>query len=338
MFLDKAKPYIVAELNSSHRGKIEIAKQMIDAAKKCGCDAVKFQSWTVESLYCGTYYKHNPMAKRMVKGFSLDAEKLKILAEYARSCHIDFSSTPYSEEEVDFLVEECQAAYIKIASMDINNYRFLKYIAGKNVPVVLSTGMADFDEIKKAVEVLKENGAKDICVLHCVSIYPAEPSQVNLNNILQLKDTFAECRVGYSDHTIGIGIPSAAVALGANMIEKHFTLDNSVIGWDNQMATEPDEMANLVKACRSVAQSLGQYNRIVSRDEIEQRKRMRRSIVSAVDMKKKHIIRAEDLTAKRPGDGISVSDYDKIIGMKVVRDISADEMIMWNDVVAGDKL
>lgn len=338
MFLDKSKPYIVAELNSSHRGKPDMAKRMIDAAKKCGCDAVKFQSWTVESLYCGTYYKNNPMAKRMVRGFSLGAEALKGLAEYADSCHIDFSSTPYSEPEVDFLVEECHAAYIKIASMDINNHRFLKYIARKNTPIVLSTGMADFDEIKKAVGILEKNGAKEICILHCVSIYPAAPSQVNLRNILQIKDAFPECRVGYSDHTLGSGVANAAVALGAEMIEKHFTLDSSVIGWDNQMATEPEEMSTLVKSCRAAAQSLGSYHRTVASDELKQRKKMRRSIVAAVDMKKNHVIQASDITAKRPGEGISVEKYDEIIGMKTTRDISADEMIMEKDIELGDKL
>lgn len=332
MFLDQAKPYFVAELNSSHRGKIELAWQMIDAAKACGCDAVKFQSWTVDSLYCGTYYQRNPMAKRMVKGFSLAPEALRELADYARAKQIDFSSTPYSKAEVDFLVDECQAPYIKVASMDINNVPFLRYIAGKRKPVVLSTGMADLEEVKRAVAVLEESGAEEICILHCVSIYPASPEQVNLRNMLQFQEAFPECRVGYSDHTLGIGAACAATALGAAMIEKHFTLDRSKIGWDNQMATEPEEMTRLVQACREAAQSLGAYERQVSSEEIAQRQKMRRSLVAAVNLKNGHVLRAEDLTAKRPGDGIPVSAFDQVIGRKVVRDIAADEMLLSEDI------
>ena len=263
-------PYIVAEMNSSHRGKIEIAKQMIDEAKKCGCDAVKFQSWSAESLYCKDYYDANPMSKRMVKGFALSPDSLLELSKYCKEIDIDFSSTPYSNDEVDFLVDQCDAPFVKIASMDINNIPFLKYIAQKRVPIVLSTGMATIDEIKQAVKTIEDAGNSNICILHCVSLYPVDAKDVNLNNMITIKQMFPSHDYGYSDHTIGSEVACAAVGLGASLIEKHFTLNNEKIGWDNQMATEPAEMKELVDKCHNVFNSLGSYDRNVSEDEIEQ--------------------------------------------------------------------
>lgn len=327
MFLD-TKPYIVAELNSSHRGKIEIARQMIDAAKECGCNAVKFQSWTADSLYCKNYYDKNPLSKRMVKGFSVVPSDLKDLADYCHETGIDFSSTPYSKAEVDFMVEECAPAFIKIASMDINNIPFLKYIAGKKFPVVLSTGMATIEEIETAVQTIESEGNTDICILHCVSIYPVESSEVNLRNMIMLKERFPYCNVGYSDHTMGCEVSCAAVGLGADLIEKHFTLDSSMIGWDNQMATEPAEMMDLVKKCKSVSAAMGNYERVVSDKEYEQRKKMRRSIIANHDLEMGHIIVEEDLDAKRPGTGITIDSYQKMIGRKLKRNVNKDELIL----------
>ena len=326
------KPYIVAELNSSHRGKIDVAKKMVDAAKECGCDAVKFQSWTPESLYCSSYYEQNPISKRMVRGFSMPQESLMELAEYCRQIDIDFSSTPYCKEEVDFLIEQCRVPFVKIASMDINNLPFLRYVAKTKVPIVLSTGMANIDEIDKAVSVINEEGNKDICILHCVSLYPVQPADVNLNNIRMLKDRFKEHEVGYSDHTIGTEVACAAVALGAVLIEKHFTLDNKVIGWDNQMATEPDQMKELVDACKNVYTSLGQYERSITDNELIQREKMRRSLVASHELKKGQLIKEEDLNAKRPGTGLSVDRYYEIIGKKIKCDICEDAMIRYEDI------
>lgn len=326
--LNNNKPYIVAELNSSHRGKVDIAKRMIDAAKLCGCNAVKFQSWTPESLYCKNYYDENPIARRMVKGFSLTSENLRELAVYCRGKNIGFSSTPYCREEVDFMVDECCPAFIKVASMDINNLPFLRYIAQKALPVVLSTGMATMDEIDRAVKEIAEAGNEEICILHCVSLYPAEPAVINLNNIITLRERFARYKIGYSDHTLGSEVACAAVALGAVLIEKHFSLDASQIGWDNQMATEPDEMEQLVRQCRNVGVALGNYNRVVDNLELEQRKKMRRSVVAAHKLVSGQVICFEELDAKRPGSGISVSDYGTVIGRRVIKDVEKDELIL----------
>ena len=327
MYLD-SKPYIVAELNSSHRGKVENARQMIDVAKECGCNAVKFQSWTADSLYCKNYYDENPLSKRMVKGFSMASSDLKELADYCHEIGIDFSSTPYSKAEVDFMVEECAPAFIKIASMDINNRPFLKYIAGKKLPIVLSTGMATIEEIETAVQIIESEGNRDICILHCVSVYPVESSEVNLRNMIMLKEKFPYCNVGYSDHTLGCEVACAAVGLGASLIEKHFTLDSSIIGWDNQMATEPAEMMDLVKKCKNVYSAMGSYERVITDKEYEQRKKMRRSIIANRDLEMGHVIGEEDLDAKRPGTGIPIDSYQKIIGRKLNRNVNKDELIL----------
>ncbi len=322
------EPYIVAELNSSHGGKINVAREMIEAAKSCGCDAVKFQSWSAESLYCRDYYEQNPIAKRMVNGFSLKPDELLELSEYCNSIGIDFSSTPYSNAEADFLVEQCKTPFVKIASMDINNFPFLRYIAAKNVPIVLSTGMATIEEIEAAVREIEGTGNHNLCILHCVSLYPVEAGAVNLNNMVMLKERFPEYAVGYSDHTIGGEVACAAVGLGAALIEKHFTLNSQKIGWDNQMATEPAEMKRLIEGCRKVHSALGQYERMLTAEEFEQQKKMRRSMVAAVDMPSGHVITEEDLTAKRPGEGIPVSEYEKLVGRTLNRNIEKDRLIL----------
>lgn len=322
------EPYIVAELNSSHNGKVMTAKEMIDAAKDCGCDAVKFQSWSAESLYCRDYYDKNPISKRMVSGLSLKPKELLELSQYCNDIGIDFSSTPYSAEEVDFLIDQCKAPFVKVASMDINNIPYLRYIANKNVPIVLSTGMATVEEIEMAVAVIKSEGNDNICILHCVSLYPVEAQYVNLNNILMLKEKFPKYAVGYSDHTIGSEVACAAIGLGVALIEKHFTLDNRKIGWDNQMATEPTDMKDLVVKCHKAYSAMGNYDRQLVSAELEQQKKMRRSIVAAVDMAKGHIIETRDLAAKRPGDGIPVNEYKRIVGQILIEDIQKDRLIL----------
>jgi len=320
-------PYVIAEVNSSHNGNPETAKRMIDAAIESGCDCVKFQSWSAESLYSRTYYKQNPIAKRFVDKFSMSPDTLKDMAMYCKEKGIAFSSTPYSKEEVDFLAEECDAAFIKISSMEINNPEFLAYIAKKGLPVVLSTGMGEMEEIRNAVGVIKEAGNKNLILLHCVSIYPAKEETICLNNILGLREAFPDCPIGFSDHTIGDEAAVGAVALGAGIIEKHLTLDKSKIGMDNQMAMEPMQLKELVRKCRSVQKSLGTKERVLIPEEYEQRKIMRRSIVSAHAIAKGTVLSREDLAFKRPGTGFTPQEIEKLIGRKVTTDIEADILI-----------
>jgi len=321
------KPYFIAELNTSHFGKVDIAKDMIVAAKAAGCDCVKFQSWSASTLYSTTYYRQNPVAKRFVDKFSFSSEQQKELAEFARAQGIAFASTPYSRDEVDFLLQECGVPFIKIASMEIDNLPYLEYIARTGTAIILSTGMADQDEIDRAVRCIRAAGNDNVCVLHCVSIYPAAPSTINLNNMLTLRERHPDLVIGYSDHTLGAATPTAAVALGSPVIEKHFTLDAGKIGMDNQMAMEPDAFGAMIISCREAWESLGSFERVVSEAELAQRRNMRRSVVSRRAIAAGAVITAEDLDFKRPGDGFSPAQVDQVLGHKALQDIAADEVI-----------
>ena len=324
---DFKTPYIVAEINTSHFGNLETAKQMIDKAKAAGCDCVKFQSWTADTLYSRDYYKENPIAKRFVEGFSLSEKDLSIVAGYSNEVGIDFASTPYSKQEVDFLINDCNVPYIKVASMDLNNYHFLEYIGKTGVTIILSTGMGSLEEVGKAVKVIENTGNNKLSLLHCISIYPPELQTIQLNNILGLREEFPDYPIGFSDHSIGIEMSIAAVALGACLIEKHFTLDKSKIGMDNQIAIEPDEMAQLVKSCHNVQGAMGGKERLVLPAEIEQRKQMRRSIVSTKDLKAGTKLNMDDLDVKRPGTGIPPNKIEQMIGEVLIKDIAQDEVI-----------
>lgn len=329
---DFGKPYVVAEMNMGHTGKMELAKKMVLAAKECGCDCVKFQSWSSKSLYSKVVYEGNPIAKRIADRFSLSEEKLLEAKQYCDEIGITFSSTPYDKSEVDYLVDVCDAPYIKVASMDLNNYPFLEYIASKQVPIVLSTGMADIEEIRKAVKTIFDAGNKQVCILHCVAEYPPELESINLNNIHMLREEFPECPIGLSDHSSGVEVSTAAVALGVCMIEKHFTLDKSARGWDNEMAMEPDEMRQLVNNSRNVFIAMGSREKVVGSGELEQRQRIRRSVVATRNIEAGTVLTAEHLDCKRPGTGIPPERMRSLIGMKVLRDISADELILDNDL------
>ena len=215
--------FFVAEVNSSHNGDLNVAKQMASKIKEIGADAIKFQSWSSKTLYSKDYYKENPISKRFFDKFSFDDNKFNEMLKYCNDIGLLFASTPYSNDEVDYLVNVAKVPFIKIASMDINNYLFLEYIAKTGSAIILSTGMSTYDEVDKAIEILKLSGNKNLCVLHCVSLYPVEYSDINLNNILYLKEKYKDIPIGFSDHSIGYEVPAAAIALGACMIEKHIT-------------------------------------------------------------------------------------------------------------------
>ncbi|MFL3005352.1 MAG: N-acetylneuraminate synthase family protein [Candidatus Neomarinimicrobiota bacterium] len=326
------KPYITAELNTSHFGEISQAKKLIHQAKLSGCDAIKLQSWTSESLYSKSFYKKNPISKRLFDKFSLSEEQMFELWEYSKKIKIDFCSTPYSKIETDFLVEKLNVPYLKVASMDLNNYNYIGYLASKGKPIVLSTGMGDLNEIKKAVNTIEAVKNNNICILHCVALYPPKTSQLQLNNISGFMKSFPNYPIGYSDHSPGIEMAISAVALGASMIEKHFTLDKTKIGMDNQMAIEPNEMKMLVEKCNNVHIAMGNRYRSICKEEIQQRRLMRRSIVSQSSIKKGSIINRDDLNFKRPGTGISPDNIRSVIGKKALKDIPIDTLIKKEDI------
>tara|TARA_B110000971_G_C20025114_1_gene508370 strand:+ start:1497 stop:2543 length:1047 start_codon:yes stop_codon:yes gene_type:complete len=330
---DFHKPYIVAELNTSHFGDISIAKKMISKAKESGCDCVKLQSWKSDTLYSKSFLYNNPISKKFFDKYSLDNSQLKELATYAKKIGISFSSTPYSEEEVNFLVNECNPAFIKIASMDLNNFLFLKFIAKKKIPLILSTGMGTIEEIESAVKLLISNGQKNICILHCVSLYPLDHNIANLKNIIMLRKKFKNIPIGYSDHSIGNTLPISSIALGACVVEKHFTLDNKKIGIDNHMATEPNEMQKLTSECLIAYSSLGLEKRVLSKKEFNQRKKMRRSIFTREALIKNEKITLEKIILRRPGEGISADKMAKILGKKIKRNINKNTLLKISDII-----
>jgi len=327
------KPYIVAELNTSHFGNISIAKKMILKAKQSGCHCVKLQSWSSDTLYSKKFFNKNPVSKRFFDKYSLDNNQLKKLALYSKKIGISFSSTPYSNEEVNFLVNECNPAFIKIASKDLNNYLFLKFIAKKKIPVILSTGMGTIKEIESAVRLLISNGQKNICVLHCVSLYPLDPKIANLKNITMLRKKFQNIPIGYSDHSMGITLPISSIALGACVIEKHFTLDNKKIGMDNHMATEPVDMQKLVAESLIAFNSLGTEKRSLSKKEFDQRRKMRRSIFTREVLKKNEKITIKKIILRRPGEGIPPDKVSKILGKKTKKKIDKNSLLKISDII-----
>ncbi len=329
---DYLAPYFIAELNTSHFGNVDTARSMILRAKEAGCDCVKFQSWSADSLYSDSYFRQNTIAKRMVTKFALGDAELADLAAYCREVGIDFASTPYSPAEAEFLVEACGVPFIKIASMELNNLPYLAHMAGLGVPLVLSTGMGTLEEVVRAVGTIEAAGNDDIIILHCTSVYPSPPETIRLRNITGLRSEFPTHPIGYSDHSVGIEIPGAAIALGACLIEKHFTLDSSKIGMDNQMATEPEEMGRMIAACRTVHAALGGSGRILTETERAQIPKMRRSVIAARSLKAGEILVSGDLDAKRPGDGIPPTEMPALIGRTMARDVEAGAPLAHDDV------
>lgn len=336
-------PYIIAEIGSNHNGDIKLAKRLIEEAKRVGCDCVKFQSWSADSIFSKKVYEDNFFLnddyrdrsdftlRKIVEEYSFGDASLLEARNYCNEVGIDFTSTPFSNNEVDFLVEELSAPFIKVASMDLNNYPFLKYIASKNRPVMLSTGLSTLSEIDKAIEVIECAGNKEIMLLHCVSVYPPRDIEVNLNNIEMLRHNYPNYPVGFSDHSIGFEIPLAAIAKGACILEKHFTLDKSMVGWDHKVSATPDEMKIIVNGGKRINEALGSYRRIVSEAEKLKIPAFRRSIVSKRKIIAGQLITADDLDFKRPGTGIPPEYLKLIVGRPARRDIDIDELITDRD-------
>ena len=335
------KPYIIAEIGSNHNGDMELAKKMIDEAKRCGADCVKFQSWSKDTIFSEKVYQDNYFLrddyrnrtdytlKEIVDKYSIDRNDHFLLKEYCDKIGIEFNSTPFSKAEVDLLVDEIGVPFIKVASMDLNNIPFLTYIAKKGKPIVISTGLCGLSEVNDAVTCLKKNGCEKIILLHCVSIYPPEDTMVNLNNIDMLRNTFG-LKVGYSDHTIGVVAPILSMAKGVCIIEKHFTLDKNMVGWDHKVSANPEELSAICTAAESAYKMLGSYQKVVNENE-ERRNAFKRSIVAARDIGEGEIITEADIDFKRPGTGIEPKYYEMIIGRKAARNIKKDQILAKED-------
>jgi len=329
--------FIVAEAGVNHNGKIRLAKQLIDAAKDAGADAVKFQSFKAENVVTrkapkAKYQKETTDTKEsqyeMIKKLELSAGDFEELALHAQNKGIIFLSTPFDKGGVD-LLDGLGVPAFKIASGEITNFPLIRYIAKKGKPVILSTGMAILGEINEALQVIQSEGIKGIVLLHCVSTYPAKVEDVNLKAMETLRCKF-KLPVGLSDHTLGINIPIAAAALGACMIEKHFTLDKSLPGPDHQASLEPEELKQMIKAVRAVEKAIGDGNKIPTEEERQIQKVARRSIVAGVDIPQGAIITEEMLAIKRPGTGIEPKYMNKVIGAVARCRIEQDEPLTMN--------
>lgn len=325
--------YIIAEAGVNHNGKLEIAKKLVDSAKAAGADCVKFQTFKAEKLVSknaakAEYQKEttgDSSQQEMLKKLELSYDEFIELKKYCDKVGITFLSTPFDSESVDFL-NSLDMPFWKIPSGEVTNYPYLVKLAKTHKPVIMSTGMCDLNEIDAAINVLKENGAGEITVLHCNTEYPTPFTDVNLKAMVSMKETF-DVKVGYSDHTKGIEVPIAAVALGATVIEKHFTLDKNMEGPDHKASLEPYELKAMVDAIRNIEKALGTGKKTPTPSETKNKAVARKSIVAACDIKKGETFTEENLTVKRPGTGLSPMFWNEIIGTTAKRDYSLDEMI-----------
>ena len=338
---DFCEPYIIAEIGSNDNGDMILAKEMILSAKACGADAVKFQSWSPATLIAREEYerntkyndspkKHFGSLREMCERYYLRPEQHFELKEFCDENEIDFSSSPFADHEVD-LLEEINVPFHKVASMDINNLLLLKHIAQTGKPILLSTGMSTLAEIESAVKTIEAEGNKNIVLLHCIAIYPPKFEDINMKNITMLQQTFGY-PVGFSDHSMGFSIPISSVALGVCVIEKHFTIDKDLPGWDHMISADPVEMKMIVEQSKIIAKSMGSYQRTVSEDEEAKKLKFRRSVVAARPISKGSAIVPEDLTAKRPGLGIPPNGIPNLYGRTVTRDILEDDVLRWEDI------
>lgn len=330
--------FIIAEAGVNHNGDIEIAKKLIDAAKKAGADAVKFQTYKSENVTSkyvemANYQKKNigkeERQLEMIKKFELPYENFIELKEYCDRKQIMFLSTPHSYDAIDFL-ENLVPAY-KIGSGDLTNLPFLEKIAEKGKPIILSTGMANLGEIEEAVETIKNNGNDRIILLHCISSYPTKVEDANLKAIQTLKQAF-KLPVGFSDHTVSVVIPAVAVAMGACVIEKHFTLDKNMPGPDHKASLEPNELKEMIENIREVEKAMGDGIKKPTPEEEEIKKVVRKSIVAKVNIPKGSIIARDMLEIKRPANGIPPKYIEEIVGKKAKIDIEEDEVIYWHAI------
>lgn len=328
---------VIAEAGVNHNGDLNLAKKLIEAAKWAGADYVKFQTFVSENLVSSIAKKADYQKKaalnhekeesqlEMLKKLELSKNDFLELKEYCKELKIGFLSTPFDLESIDFL-EEFNLDFWKVPSGEITNLPYLIKIGNTKRPVVLSTGMCNLQEISKAVSVLEENGTKDIKILHCTTEYPVSLEEVNLKAMVTMKEIFQK-EVGYSDHTQGVDIPIAAVAMGATVIEKHFTLDKNMEGPDHQASLNPKELKNMIDSIKRVELSLGSGEKAPSPSEQKNIEIARKSIVA-----KKKIICGEkftedNITVKRPGNGISPMKWFDVLERKANKDFEKDELI-----------
>ena len=331
--MNSEKVLIIAEAGVNHNGSLDMAKKLVDTAKECGADIVKFQTAKLDSLvsksaHMAEYQKKNlgveESQKEMLSKLLLDYDEFVELARYCKKAEIQFLSTPFDIESIHFL-NDMQDIW-KVPSGEITNYPYLVEIGKTGKRVILSTGMAEMEEIQAAIDVLKEYGTTDITILHCTTEYPAPIQDVNLNVMQNMRDFFGY-PVGYSDHTQGIEVDLAAVALGATVIEKHFTLNRNLPGPDHKASLEPNELKTMVEGIRKIELALGSSEKRPSEVELKNRLVARKSIVARKAIKAGEELTEKNITTKRPGSGINPMKWNDIVGTKAIRDFEEDELI-----------
>ena len=325
---------IIAEAGVNHNGSLKLAKKMIEEAAKAGADYIKFQTFKPEKLVSkyaqkADYQKkttgNNESQLQMLEKLALSYDDFVELKRYCEQIGIGFLSTPFDEDSIRFL-DRLDMDFWKIPSGEITNYPYLVQIAQTGRDIVLSTGMCEMDEIADAMKVLEESGAGNISLLHCNTEYPTPYEDVNLLAMKQMRTAFKK-QVGYSDHTVGIEVPIAAVALGAEIIEKHFTLDKNMEGPDHKASLEPLELTQMICSIRHIEKSLGDGNKKRTASEQHNVVAARKSIVAKCEISKGDIFMEANLTVKRPGNGISPMRWKELIGTRAERDYLEDELI-----------
>ena len=330
------RTFIIAEAGVNHNGSVETARRMIDVAAAAGVDAVKFQTFSAENVVSifapkAQYQKEttdkDESQLQMIKRLELDMDSHSQLIDYCRDRGVAFLSSAFDLESIDVL-NNLGLEIFKIPSGEITNLPYLRKIGGLKKKVILSTGMADLDEIRMTLDILAGAGTKkeDITVLHCNTQYPTPIEDANLRAMVTIRDTFG-VRVGYSDHTVGFEAVIGAVALGATVIEKHFTLDRNMEGPDHKASVEPDELEAMVKAIRNVEMALGDGIKRASESEIENKLIVRKSIVAAREVEAGEVLTEANLAVKRPGTGISPTEWDAVLGKGAKRKFMKDELV-----------
>ena len=328
--------FIIAEAGVNHNGDITLAKKLIDVASEAGADAVKFQTFKAETLISKNakkaYYQiqttdSNESQFDMIKKLELDIDTHKKLISYAKEKNIIFLSTPFDLESVNML-NNLQLEIFKIPSGEITNLPYLRKIGSLNKQVILSTGMATMDEVGNALNILTDAGTpkENITILHANTMYPTPMEDVNLNAMLSIKEKY-DVKVGYSDHTLGIEVDIAAVAMGAKVIEKHFTLDKEMVGPDHRASLEPNELIAMIKGIRNIEKALGDGIKKPSKSESPNIEIARKSIVASKNINKGELLNESNLTIKRPGSGINPMKWDETIGSSAKQDYQEDDLI-----------
>jgi N-acetylneuraminate synthase/N,N'-diacetyllegionaminate synthase len=336
---DEEPCFVIAEAGVNHNGDIKLAKKLINIAHTAGADAVKFQTWITDEVVTtyaskASYQKkntgNNDSQYNMLKALELSFDDFIVLKKYAEKKHILFLSSADDEKSADFL-DELGIPLFKVGSGILNNTPMLKHLAKKDKPIILSTGMATLSEVKEAVKTIKAEGNDEVILLHCTSDYPAQYKDVNLNAMLTLKKTFKTI-VGYSDHTLGLTVPILATALGAKVIEKHYTFNKHAPGVDQAASLDPAELKKMIAEIRNAELALGSFEKKPTKPEIEIAKVARESIVAAIDIPKGTKLSETLLATKRPGTGIPPTELYHLIGKISQNKIKKDELISWNMV------